>query len=717
MEAPSRLLNVVQTTLRDSVDFSAHSDAILQIASIKRQKRLLLSSFLGEFNRICAVNLSESFWSVFSKTKSLVDAVNYLHDYVLKRKSFIDFLGDCLVPLVRDLWVYCLDEISNSVFVFVPYHVEDEACSYFEDVFATFTELRESGEVIDKAKLKNAENLFKKLRELHLFEVVFVKTFNNWINHKVISLLESNYSGQYEEPLLEKAISWIDNIVLSWLQFAFGSESLSSQIDLWKDRLHHLVYKAFSSMRMLEMFDIIVDYPESEAAIIDLKECWERIDEKKTLIKILKTSFKRRLLHPGADTTDILTHYVSTIKSLRLLDPTGIVLEQAGQPVREYLRHRDDTVRRIVSSLIDSSSGELSEELMQNEPVLIEESDGSDYEDAENWMPDPIDADPSTSKSRKSSDIMSLLVNIYGSKELFIVEYQSLLADRVLSSLDYNTEKEVRNLELLKLRFGETSLHYCEIMLKDLAESKRLNGRIHEQTELPIDVNCLILSGSFWPTLKEEKFKVPESVQKAMDAYGTAFSLHKANRKLEWREKFGVVDLAVEMKDRTLECKVSSAQASVLMAFQDQDSWKVEDLSKRIEMTPGLLEKRLAFWINKGVLKKDADGTYYVVEVEERNQADSSHEMIDEEENDSTVAQASDREEEKLQTCWSFIVSMLTNLGQLPLERIHSMLKMFAIQGPSGATTEITPRALRVFLDAKVREDKLAFSNNAYRLS
>ena len=38
-------------------------------------------------------------------------------------------------------------------------------------------------------------------------------------------MLESNYSGQYEEPLLEKAISWIDNIVLSWLQFAFGSES------------------------------------------------------------------------------------------------------------------------------------------------------------------------------------------------------------------------------------------------------------------------------------------------------------------------------------------------------------------------------------------------------------------------------------------------------------------------------------------------------------
>ena len=94
-------------------------------------------------------------------------------------------------------------------------------------------------------------------------------------------------------------------------------------------------------------------------------------------------------------------------------------------------------------------------------------------------------------------------------------------------------------------------------------------------------------------------------------------------------------------------------------------------------MTPGLLEKRLAFWINKGVLKKDADGTYYVVEVEERNQADSSHgiykkqdvshdhlfhllEMIDEEENDSTVAQASDREEEKLQA--SSVLIYLINI-------------------------------------------------------
>ena len=31
---------------------------------------------------------------------------------------------------------------------------------------------------------------------------------------------------------------------------------------------------------------------------------------------------------------------------------------------------------------------------MQSDPVLIEGSDDSDYDDAENWLPDPVDADP-----------------------------------------------------------------------------------------------------------------------------------------------------------------------------------------------------------------------------------------------------------------------------------------------------------------------------------
>jgi len=61
-----------------------------------------------------------------------------------------------------------------------------------------------------------------------------------------------------------------------------------------------------------------------------------------------------------------------------------------------------------------------------------------------------------TSKSRRTSDIISMLVNVYGSKELFVNEYRTLLADRLLSQFSYNTEKEIRYLELLKLRWSMT---------------------------------------------------------------------------------------------------------------------------------------------------------------------------------------------------------------------------------------------------------------------
>lgn len=51
-------------------------------------------------------------------------------------------------------------------------------------------------------------------------------------------------------------------------------------------------------------------------------------------------------------------------------------------------------------------------------------------------------------------------------QELFVTEYRLMLADKLVNNLAYDTDKEVQNLELLKLRFGETSMHHCEIMVR-----------------------------------------------------------------------------------------------------------------------------------------------------------------------------------------------------------------------------------------------------------
>ena len=57
---------------------------------------------------------------------------------------------------------------------------------------------------------------------------------------------------------------------------------------------------------------------------------------------------------------------------------------------------------------------------------------------------------------------------------------------------------------------------------------------------------------------------------------------------------------------------------------------------------------------------------------------------------------------------------MLTNLVSLPLERIHSMLRMFAMSGPN--TGQCKVEDLKRFLNKKVRDGELQFVNGKYRL-
>lgn len=166
-----------------------------------------------------------------------------------------------------------------------------------------------------------------------------------------------------------------------------------------------------------------------------------------------------------------------------------------------------------------------------------------------------------------------MLVNVYGSKELFVNEYRTLLADRLLSQYSCDTEKEIRYLELLKLRFGDSQLHYCEVMLKDIADSKRINQNIKQDlnySEDDIPMSAMILSAQFWPPFKDEKLELHTKLVKQIENYTNAFETLKGSRTLCWKNHLGIVDLEIELADRTLNLSVSPVHATILMHFQDQ---------------------------------------------------------------------------------------------------------------------------------------------------
>lgn len=110
-------------------------------------------------------------------------------------------------------------------------------------------------------------------------------------------------------------------------------------------KLNYHLYEVYANIIIEQFFNIIIEFPDSQAAIDDLKVCLDKLDLRGHLIKTIKNSLETRLLHPGVDTADILTGYVAAIKTLKHLDKTGVLLQTVIEPVKEYLRNRQDTVR------------------------------------------------------------------------------------------------------------------------------------------------------------------------------------------------------------------------------------------------------------------------------------------------------------------------------------------------------------------------------------
>jgi anaphase-promoting complex subunit 2 len=335
---------------------------------------------------------------------------------------------------------------------------------------------------------------------------------------------------------------------------------ISDELKLRK-LLHNYLLSALSKFRAYELFEIVADYPESYIAIKELKEAANSsiVGILPYIGKIFKDVICKRLLHTGASTSQILDMYISMIRALRALDTSDLLLNFVAAPVRGYLLGREDTVRCVVSSLTQTKDSDLHGELRRGGSLEY----GDDEEDEEkgpgdNWEPRKRDRDFS-GEGVRGLDVLALLVSLYGSTDLFVTEYRSLLADKLLTNLLYNTDEELGTLELLKVRFGEEKLHSCEVMLRDSEESKRVNNAIANEikktniqntnTDKPVSghidmepsiIDCIMISDNYWPTLQNNEFTHHPAALEAIAVYQETYTLLKKPRKLDISTQLGI---------------------------------------------------------------------------------------------------------------------------------------------------------------------------------
>lgn len=282
------------------------------------------------------------------------------------------------------------------------------------------------------------------------------------------------------------------------------------------------------------------------------------------------------------------------------------------------------------------------------------------------WLPDPIDAGANY-KRPKSEDVIGTLISALGSEEAFIKEFSTIIAERLLGEAA-GFDQELRVLELLKRRFGEAALQNCDVMIRDVQDSRKLDDEVRRaimtrqtavvfDTEMmaqaaravqslargepaaeePVEYHARILSRLFWPGLEREHFVLPRTIVDWQKEYDEMYERIKSGRKLAWLNQLGQAKVELELRDRSLTVDCTTVQATVIYAFRedakpyglgDDDAdaaaaappppagpvrKSVAELYEQLQMDEDLITAALDFWVAQGVLLHRPGSQYYVV--------------------------------------------------------------------------------------------------------
>ncbi|KAI5968886.1 hypothetical protein KGF57_000001 [Candida theae] len=550
---------------------------------------------------------------------------------------------------------------------------------------------------------------------------------------KIKAYTEQICRGVWDKPLLTSIESFIQNDIYPNFSIIVSYTTSSNLTDTMNNvylyELMKIAHMELISLRIEEIYSLVLDYPRSETALNELHTCLSKskIEQSDVTmnssgifsymgdISLLAQAEKRselvnrfilycddNLLHAGANTIDVITSYIKTIKAFLLIDPKGVLLDKVVRPIRGYLKTRDDVIVKLVHGMLDMSESnklrDLALELNSTEKydAAVQIKDGIEDSLDLNWVPDPIDALPDFKRERVSDTIESLL-SIFESKEVFIEEFTKLFGHQLIESTNFDVSSIETKLNLLKSRFGKDNFTTLDIMLRDFNASKHLNTRGGR--------NVAVLSHLYWDSvldqLDEEKntFKLPPNVQSDFTNFEQHYNTHHRGRYLKLVPSLGSVRLRLDLGDQVSEYEVSTDKAAIISLFGDVDhDLDVDDISKTLNMPLSMVKDGLSFWIEQGVICELSKKRYIAIDA--MNSSDGKY----------SKSQFGD-----LEVIEPYVIRMLSNITALNFQRMKSLLKMMVPKDEIDIGV-VDDTLLKSYLDHLVEISKIAFLGENYSL-
>jgi anaphase-promoting complex subunit 2 len=213
-------------------------------------------------------------------------------------------------------------------------------------------------------------------------------------------------------------------------------------------------------------------------------------------------------------------------------------------------------------------------------------------------------------------------------------QYKRMLIERKITDNNFEIEQEIKNLELLKLKFGENLLTNCEIIIQHIKESKKINNKLFKDPSFI----CQIINSNYWPFIKTNHFdlssiddinkekndnnniintncgKTPydeflKQFNNKLKNYQKLYSDNKFSRKIEYYTNLGYCHLTLSFKNGNFEFVVSPLSYLIIQFFDEENKknyklFNIDYISNKLHSESLCIKQSLDFWLSKGVLKK-----------------------------------------------------------------------------------------------------------------
>lgn len=539
------------------------------------------------------------------------------------------------------------------------------------------------------------------------------------------------------------------------------------------NEIYRCFEEEFIRIRTSQVFDIFVTgFPTTKPTLLELRSVLKTSVKYTELITEFLYQFESKMLNPSITTAEILLSYVKAIKSILIVDVSFRYFQLLTDFVRPYLMERHDTVATFLYAMLGldasdlssknststhmSIASQLSAELRgSHQPISSSTAERGNlphgkhalsmnpYEPAYqqiidyylHWNPEPADSiQANNDQALISKELFDIIVELFDSKDVIVREFLGLFTRKLLDLRGYKLESNwVQSLKVVKKKLDFktyssaqeiSNINNIDVMLRDVKHSEELCSLMHEKLGLSDRIIPKFVSYLFWNAHSDfsalpKDHPLPKELEADINNYKKAYTNVKKGRKLRLHPEQSIVELQLRLADgRDLNYEVTLDEALVLSYLSSNGDGTVEEIVKQTNLDISQVGKSLKFWVKSSILRYSTETSRY--SIEERQNVNVKHAV--ERQSSSEIVNATDSVDlqqqqfiDSMQKVLPFIKGMLTNLGSLKADKIHSFLKMAV---PKEIGYSATPSQLQLYLNALVDESKLVKTpNGAFRLA